>query len=160
MHVEEYLDIMLPRRKKILDLINRLETEKNGERSYKSLKDEIWRINREVSSSKSLEAVSFVTDLVSRNVGILLGMMLGGILGYASDSFSGCGLGGVVGAGVASVSRLANNKPFKIPSISKRTKEWVEAKIESPQEKLLSAVLAKDIPTIQVYHLRRRLQRM
>lgn len=157
MSVEEYLDIMLPRRQKIVALANRFAQKQSDERQRKSLQDEIWRINREVASSKSIETLSFVTDFVSENIAIILGMLIGGMLGYGSASFSGCGVG--AGAG-AVVSRLAKNKSIKVPKTPKKTKEWVEARIENAQERLLSTLLAKDLQVVQVYRLRKKLKKV
>jgi hypothetical protein len=100
-----------------------------------------------------------MTDFISDNVRIVTAIMLGGILGYASGSFAGCGLGGIGGAGTGAASRFMKNKPFKTPNLPKKTRQWLASKIESPQEKLMSVMLAKDIKTIQVYQLKKKLKR-
>jgi hypothetical protein len=50
-------------------------------------------------------------------------------------------------------------RPLKVRKIPRKTIEWFESKIEDQQERLMSTVLAKDISTIQVYQLRKKLNR-
>jgi hypothetical protein len=159
MSVEQYLDIMLPRRKKITKLVDLLlSSGSNRKESHvKRLNDEIWEINRQISTSRGLELLSFVTEFASDNIGIITGLLVGGFLGYTSASFAGCGIGGMAGASLGAAGRLLT-RPFKVRKLPAKTIEWMEAKIEGPGEKLMSMALAKDLPTIQVYQLRKKLK--
>lgn len=159
--VEQYLDIMLPRRQKITKLVDLLLSSGSDRREshVKHLNDEIWEINRQISTSRGLESLSFVTEFASDNIGIITGMLVGGLLGYTSASFAGCGIGGMVGASLGAAGRLLK-KPFKVRKLPAKTIEWIEAKIEGPGEKLMSMALAKDLPTIQIYQLRKKLKRL
>jgi hypothetical protein len=161
MPVEQYLDIMLPRRRKITTLVDLLLSSGPNKREshVKHLNDEIWEINREISTSRGLELLSFVTEFASDNMGIITGILVGGFLGYTSASFAGCGVGGMVGASLGAAGRLLK-RPFKVRKLPAKTIEWMEAKIEGPGEKLMSMALAKDLPTIQVYQLRKKLKRL
>lgn len=151
--VDDYLDIITPRRKKINSLVRELILSGKGDLS--SINDEIWSINKEISSSKTIETLTFLTDFVFSSAPILFGIFAGALLGYSSISLAGCGLGGLLG-GI--VGKLSKRKSLKIPRYPKKTSEWIKAKIESPQEKLLSIMLSKDIKVIQIWNLRRKLK--
>ena len=158
MPVEEYLDIVLPRKKKIASLVDAVISKKGGKhKELSDIKDELWRINQEMSESKKLETVAFLTNFVHDNAGILLQMLVGGYLGYSLGSSVGCGLGGLAGGAVGKI--IAKRKMFKTPELPKKTLEWVKEKIEDPQEKFLSIALSKDIRVIQTWNLRRKLKK-
>lgn len=158
MPVEEYLDIVLPRKKKITSLVDTIISNKEGKhKELSEIKDELWRINQEMSESKKLETVTFLTNFVHNNAAILLQMLVGGYLGYSFGSSVGCGLGGLAGGAVGKI--MADRKMFKTPELPKKTLEWVKEKIEDPQEKLLSIALSKDIRVIQTWNLRRKLKK-
>jgi len=162
MPVQQYLDIVIPRKEKIAKLLNRLlesDADERGRR-VKTLNDEIWKINREISASRTLETISFMTDFATDNMSIIFGMLAGGLLGYTSASFVGCGLGAGVGGGSLGAASRLLKKPLRVRKVPRRTAEWIAAKLESPKEKLMSLLLAKDITTIQVYQLRRKLKRI
>ena len=55
---------------------------------------------------------------------------------------------------------LMKSYPPKIRKIPKKTLEWIESKVESPKERLLSMALAKNITSIRVYELMKRLKRV
>jgi len=152
--VNDYLDIIMPRRKKINSIVRELISSEKGNLS--SIKDEIWRINKEISSSKKIETLTFLTDFIHSSAPILFGMFAGALLGYSSINLAGCGLGGLLG-GIA--GKLTQRKSFKIPKHPKKTIEWMKVKIESPQEKLLSIMLSKEIKVIQMWNLRRKLKK-
>jgi hypothetical protein len=50
-----------------------------------------------VTSSKALGSVSFLTNLVTDNVGIISSMSVGAFVGYSSAEALGCGIGGAAG---------------------------------------------------------------
>jgi len=153
--VEDYLDVILPRRKKINSLLNELMSSENEEAQMKRMNDEIWRINEEISSSKALETLTFLTNFVSDNAKILFGMLVGGLVGYYSASFTGCTVGSISGLAGGIISK---HLPLKTPEYPRKTLEWLKAKIESPEERLLSIMLSKDVKTIQTWRLRKRLR--
>ncbi len=160
MSIEEYLDIIHPRRERINRLISELVSGEEKDQRLKILKDEIWRINEEISSSKAIELLTFLTRFVSDNAQILFGMLVGGVIGYASASFAGCGLGSIGGLMSGAVGKhVSKHAPFKVPRYPKKTIEWIKTKIEGPEERLLAIALAKDIKTIQTWGLRRKLQK-
>jgi len=162
MPFEEYLDIILPRRKKICSLVNSLVSDKeNDQRVRAQVNDEIWKINEEISSSKAIELLTFLTNFVSDNSKILFGMLVGGLVGYSSASFVGCGLGIAGGLAGEMVRKFVSKQgvAFRVTKYPKRTMEWLKEKIESPEEKLLSIMLSKDIRVIQTWALRKKLRK-
>lgn len=160
MPIEDYLDIVLPRRKKINSLVNELILNKGKEKRFSNINDEIWEINREISYSKAVETLTFLTDFVFDNAKILFGIVAGGLVGYSSGSFMGCGLGSMGGLVSGMIGRLVSKRlDFKVPKHPKKTIEWLKEKIESPEERLLSILLSKDIKVIQTWALRRKLER-
>jgi hypothetical protein len=89
--------------------------------------------------------------------------MIGALAGYSSASVIGCAvpeslstLGGLLGAAVGKV--IPSDK-IKVPKPPKKTLEWIKEKIERPEERLLSIVLDKDIKTIQVYLLKKKIRK-
>jgi hypothetical protein len=161
MPVENYLDIILPRREKINSLLNELISGEEKDQQLSKINDAIWKINEEISSSKAIETFTFLTNFVSDNAKILFGMMLGGLIGYSSASFAGCGLGSVGGllSGIVGKS-VSKHMSLKVPKYPKKTIEWIKKKIESPEERLLATMLSKDIKVIQTWALRKKLQKM
>lgn len=157
--VEDYLDIILPRKKKINSLVNEFISHEGKMQWLSRVQDEIWKINEEVSSSKALELLTFATSFVSNNAKILFGMLMGGLIGYSSGSFAGCGLGGLGGlfGGIAE-KLISKHGAFSIPKYPKSTVEWIKEKLESPEERLLSIMLSKDIRVIQIWSLRKKLK--
>jgi hypothetical protein len=158
MPLEEYLDIILPRRKKINALINDLIKTSDREEHISRINDELWEINRDVVSSKSLESLSFLTNLVTDNLNIVSSLLVGATLGYSSGQLLGCGIGSVIGmiAGTGG-KKLSHYAGANIPRIPRKTIEWTKTLLESPQEKMLSLLLSKDVKTIQVWLLRKRM---
>lgn len=160
MVVDEYLDIISPRRDKINSLVNEVITKKESGEALSKINDEIWEINREISSSKAIESLSFFTNFVSDNTKILFGMLAGGLIGYTSGSITGCGLGTFGGFVSGMVGELISKRiALKVPKYPKKTLEWLKAKIEGPEERLLSIMLSKDIKIIQTWALRRKLKK-
>lgn len=160
MPVEDYLDIIQPRRNKINSLLSELMLSEEKNQQLTRIDDEVWKINEEISSSKALESLTFLTSFVSDNAKFLFAMLLGGLIGYSSASFAGCGLGSVGGLASATLGKLiSKHVPFKVPKYPKRTLEWVKEKIESPEERLLSIMLSKDIKVIQAWTLERKLKK-
>ncbi len=159
MPIDDYLDIILPRRKKISELINRVLEQNNKENYISQVNDALWAINKEVNSSKSLETLNFVSELVSSNAGLISSLIVGAAIGFSSANLLGCGLGSAGGAaaGIAS-KKVAQHGKLKIPKYPTRTKEWLKAKLESPQERLISILLCKDLNAIQIWSLRKKLQ--
>lgn len=157
--LEEYLDIIIPRKNKINRLLNSF-LENKKEDSLSGIKAEIWKINKEISNSKALETFTFSTDFAHNNWKILLGMMVGGLIGYSSASFAGCTVGGGAGLIGGIADRIVQKKgAFKIPNHPTKTTEWIKGKIEDPQEKLIATILLKDIKTVQIWNLRRKIKR-
>lgn len=161
MPLEDYLDIIVPRRKKINSLVNELILSKDRDKKLSKLNDEIWEINEEISSSKAIETLTFLTDFVSDNAKILFGMLLGGLIGYSSASFAGCGLGSSLGglSSAAFQKVVSKYEVFKIPKYPKKTLEWLKEKIEGPEERLLAMMLSKDIRVIQTWAVRKKLKK-
>jgi hypothetical protein len=160
MPIEDYLDIIGPRRKKVNSLISQLAAEKGKNAQLSEIRNEIQKINQEISSSKAVESITFATAFVHDNASILWGMLIGGLIGYSSASFAGCGVGSLAGVFGGIAEKIVSRKgAFSIPRYPKKTVEWLKEKIESPEERLLSILLAKDIKTIQVWNLRRRLRK-
>jgi len=158
--VEDYLDIVLPRKKKINSLLDDLISGKGKDQRISEITDEVWRINEEISSSKAIESLTFLTNFVSNNAKILFGMLIGGLIGYSSGSFAGCGLGGIGGIVSGIFGKYVSKRAgLKVPKYPRRTIEWIREKIESPEERLLSIMLAKDIRVIQTWALRKRLKK-
>jgi len=161
MDIEEYLDIVLPRRKKISSLINELIESEEKENLLSSINDKIWEINNEISSSKAIETANFLTNFVFDNASILLTMLAGGVIGYSSASFLGCGLGSIGGVASATAGKLVSkHMNLRIPKYPRKTIEWLKEKIESPQQRLTAAILSKDVKVIQIWALRRKLERI
>jgi hypothetical protein len=158
MSIEEYLDIILPRKKKVMSLIDALVADRAEGKLLQEINAEIWKINEEMSSSKAIESLTFVTDFVSNNVGILSEMLAGGLLGYSIGNVAGCGLGGVLGAVAGKL--VSTRKLVKVSRFPTKTVEWLKEKIESPEEKLLSLILSKDIKVIQIWNLKRKLRKI
>lgn len=160
--IEDYLDTIQPRRKKVNSLINGFistNKENRGKRLLE-LNDALWTINKEISTSKAIESLTFFTDFVSNNAQIVLGVLIGGLIGYSSASFAGCGLGTVGGLSSGFLGKLVSKHAgLRVPKLPKTTIEWLKEKIESPEERLLSMLLSKDVRTIQVWSLRKKLKR-
>ena len=154
--VEKYLDIITPRREKINRLVNELIHDKGKEGRLGKINDELWEINQEISSSKRIETLTFLTNFVFDNANILVGLLAGALLGYFSASTAGCGLGGIAG-GIA--GKITRNKPIKVAKYPAKTAEWIKARLESPQERLLSLILSEDIKVIQIWALREKLKK-
>jgi hypothetical protein len=160
MPIEEYLDIVLPRKQRINRLVEEILSSKKKEETFSKIEDEIWAINCEVSSSKAIECFSFTTNLVFDNARILSSMLLGAFVGYCSGNFTGCGLGSAGGLAIGSVAKKLSEKVnFKVRNYPRKTSEWLKSKMESPEEHIIAKILAKDIKTIQVWSLRKKLNR-
>lgn len=158
--IETYLDIIIPRRRKINKLIKELMTAKENENQLSRINDEIWKINQEISSSKAMESITFLTSFTHDNAKILLSMLVGALLGYSTGSFLGCGVGSIGGfIGGTAGDWVAKRKSFKIPKYPQKTIEWMKAKMEGPEEKVLSIMLSKDIKTIQIWSLQKKLKK-
>jgi hypothetical protein len=159
MPVEEYLDIILPRRKKINALVDQLIKSEDQEIQITQINDEVWKINREVTSSKAFESISYLTSLVTDNIGIISSMLVGALVGYSSAETLGCGIGGATGI-ISNIlgKKMTKHMELNIPKPPRKTIEWFKAKVESPEEKLLSLLLSKDIQAIQVWSLKKRLK--
>lgn len=156
--VEEYLEIILPRRSKINRLIKELTEQSSRNKQVTRINDELWQINRDVVASKSLESLNFLTRLVTDNLNIITSLLIGALVGYSSAELFGCGIGSAIGtAGGILGKRLSRYTGARIPNMPKKTVEWMKTQLESPQEKMLSLLLSKDIKTIQVWQLRRKL---
>ena len=166
MPVEQYLDIVLPRKAKINSLIERF-IKKNEDGTYKSINDEIWKINKEIATSKKIEMYDYLTTFASTNKSLITGLILGGSIGFATASLIGCGFEGAIaslssiGGSIAgkTAARLGLSQRIKAPKPPKKTIEWLKEKIETPQEKMLAAVLSKDVPLIQIWALRKKLNK-
>lgn len=156
--IEDYLDIIIPRRKKINSLVNDLISSGKREQIAK-INDEIWQINRELVSSETLESLTFLTNFVFDNSKILFSMFAGALIGYHAASFAGCGLGGLGGLAGGILEKLTKHKPFKIAEYPRKTTEWIKTKLEGPEEKLLSILLSKDIKVIQLWALTQKLKK-
>ena len=156
--IEDYLDIVVPRRKKINSLVNDLISSGKGEGIAK-INDELWKINRELASSKTLESLTFLTNFVFDNAKILSSMFAGALIGYHAASFLGCGVGSLGGLAGGMLEKLTKHKPFKIAKYPRKTMEWIKTKLEEPEEKLLSILLSKDIKVIQMWALTQRLKK-
>jgi hypothetical protein len=158
--VEDYLDVILPRRKKINNLVNELISSKDKSQHLPMIQDALWKINEELSVSKTIESLTFATRFVSDNSGILFGMLMGGLIGYYSGSFAGCGLGSIGGLASSVAGKVVlKRNAFKLPRYPKKTLEWIKEKCEGSEEKALSKILSKDIKTIQVWALKERLKK-
>lgn len=156
--IEDYLDIIIPRRKKINSLVNDLISRGKREGIAK-INDEIWQINRELVSSKTLESLTFLTNFAFDNAKILFSMFAGALIGYHTASFVGCGLGGLGGLAGGTLEKLTKHKPFKIAKYPRKTTEWIKTKLEGPEEKLLSILLSKDIEVIQLWALTQKVKK-
>jgi len=157
--VEEYLDVLMPRRDKVTTLVDSLLINKDKDKIISSINDEIWKINEELSSSKKVEMLTYTSDFVFGNSGLLFSLLVGGIIGYSSGSFLGCGIGSGLGSLSAYVGSKVMKKRLKFPKYPKRTMEWLKVKIEDPQEKILAAALSKDIRVIQIWNLKKKLKK-
>jgi hypothetical protein len=161
MPIEEYLGIILPRRGKINALVKELVESGSGSREISRINDELWQINKEVVSSKSLESLSFLTNLVTDNLNIVASLLAGALIGYSSAELLGCGIGTAAGTTIGIMGkRLSQRAGVQIPSMPRKTVEWIKTQLESPQEKMLSLLLSKDIKAIQVWQLRKRLRKI
>ncbi len=155
--IEEYLDIIVPRRKRINSLVSELVS--TGIFN-KQLNDEIWKINQEISSSKSLETLDFLTSFTSNNASMIFSVLTGALIGYMSGDFIGCGLGGIGGLTTGIAGKIVSKyQSFKIPRYPRKTIEWIKARIEGPEQRLLSLILAKKTKTIQVWGLRKKMKK-
>jgi hypothetical protein len=155
--IEEYLDIILPRRKKINALIKELIEHGSKNKQISRINDKLWEINKDVVASKSLESISFLTSLVTDNLNIVASLLVGALVGYSSAELLGCSIGSAGGMLLGAFSKkLSQHANAKIPSIPRKTVEWMKTQLESPQEKMLSLMLSKDIKAIQVWQLRRK----
>jgi hypothetical protein len=166
MPIEEYLNIIIPRKKKINSLLDKF-IEKRDPNLTKTINDEIWKINKEITGSKRIELLNYLTSFSPNDVGLISGIIAGCVLGYGSSGLLGCGLDKVVslaaGVGTTSVtSKLTNNhslsKKLNLPKPPKKTVEWIKEKFESQEERLFAKLLSTDIPTIQVWSLRKKLE--
>ena len=158
--VESYLDVILPRRKKINDLVKELISSDSREKQVSRINDELWKINREVVTSKSLESLSFVTSLITDNLSIITILLAGALIGYSSAQVLGCGIGtagGIIGS--IAGKKLSPQMGLKVPQIPRTSIEWLKTQLENPEEKMLSLILSKDVKAIQVWQLRRKLGR-
>jgi len=154
---EEYLDIIIPRKKKINRILGEfLETKKS--QPFQSITEEIWKINSELAQSKSLENYTFAVSFAQNNWKVIFGMMMGALIGFSSGSLTACTVGGGLGTTSAIADKIMQGKGiYKMPKYPKKTIEWIKAKIEDPQEKLIALLLSKDVKTIQLWNLRRKL---
>lgn len=156
MPIEEYLDVILPRKRKINVLLSEMIS-KGSEN--KQLNDELWKINQEVCSSKSLETITCLTNFISNNSSILFGMLTGALIGYFSGDFLSCGLGSMGGLASGFAAKVASKyKSFKVPRYPKKTMEWIKSKIEGPEYKILSLMLSKDTKIIQAWALQEKIK--
>jgi hypothetical protein len=164
MPIGEYLDIILPRRRKINALVRELIEQGSENREISRINDELWQINKDIVSSKSLESLSFLTRLVTDNLNIVASLLAGALIGYSSAELFGCGIGSAAGVASSAIGimrkRFSQQSGARIPSVPRKTVEWMRTQLESPQEKILSLLLSKDIKAIQVWQLRRRLRKM
>jgi hypothetical protein len=161
MPIEEYLDIIIPRKKKINAMIDGFIA-RNDKNLQQSINDEIWEINKEIATSKTIESYSWFAKFVSSKAvisGVLAAITLGvstSLLGCGLESIVGSGSVGSVGASVTAkvIENYGLKKGLKLPKPPKKTVEWLKEKLENPQEKLLAKMLSKDVPVIQVWSLR------
>ena len=158
--VEEYLDIVLPRKKRINCLIEEVLSSKDGQRDISRIEEEIWKINSELSSSKTIETLTFTTSFVFDNAKVISSILIGALIGYSSGSFAGCGIGGAGGLFAGEIAQRFSGRfgKFKVRKYPKKTAEWLKSKIEGPEERLLATILSKDIRAVQVWSLRRKLK--
>ena len=159
MPVEDYLDIVLPRKKKINSLVDEILSSKGKQADFSRIEDEIWQINKEISTSKTLETLTFTTDFVFDNTRVLSSMLIGAMIGYSSGSFAACGMGSAIGLLTGgAVQRFSGKLKFKVRNYPRKTVEWLQSRIEGTEEQLLATILSKDISTIQVWSLRKKLK--
>jgi hypothetical protein len=162
MNLEEYLDIVLPRKKRINNLLDELVISKGKARSNLSqIQSDIMKINSEINNSKKLETLTWGTQLLFNNSQVVASIIAGALIGYTSGNYVGCGIGGVGGAGLGEFSQYISGKytKFKVGKYPPKTTEWLKSKLESAEEKALAAILAKDIKAIQVWSLRKKLEK-
>ena len=149
MPVEQYLDYIIPRKKKINNLLNDIAKNQSGN-SIKSIKDEIWKINNEIENSKAIETWTFLVNLTQKNWKVVLGLIIGSLIG--SNSGNGCSV---------DPNEIKNKIPeksaLKIPDYPKKTVEWLKEKLEDPSEKIIAKMLSQELKTIQVWNIRKRL---
>jgi hypothetical protein len=156
--VPEYLDIILPRREKVNALVDNLLAGNNKDKVLSNINDQIWKINSELSSSKKIEMLTYSSDFVFDNAGVLFSLLVGGIIGYGYGSSIGCGVGSGLGSLGGYVGSKVAKKRLKLPKYPKKTAEWLKEKVENPQERILATALSKDIKAIQVWNIKRKLK--
>ena len=161
MPIEEYLDTIVPRKQKINKLVEGLLTSKDRNKEILQIQEEIWKINKEISSSKKIETLTWTTNILFNNIKVLSTALIGALIGYTSGNFTACGLGGAGGFVAGEVINKVSGKygDFKIPKYPAKTAEWLKSKIEGSEERVLATVLSKDIKAIQVWSLRKKLNK-
>ena len=160
MPIEDYLDVILPRKKRINSLVEELILSKGKKASITQIEDEIWEINKDIHTSKALETLTFTTNFVFDNAKILSSMLIGALIGYSSGSFTACGIGSGAGLLVGSAAQILSGKlNFKLRKYPKKTSEWIQSRIECAEEQVLATILAKDVRTVQVWSLQKKLKK-
>lgn len=156
--IEDYLDRIIPRKAKINNLLNKIASKESKRVSIRGINDEIWKINSEISNSKAIDTWTFFVNITENNWKIILGLLLGGLIGYSSGNYAGCSIGSSIGVASGIANRIAEKKNIlKISHYPQKTIEWIKEKVENQEEKLTAKILSKDLRTIQVWNLRRKI---
>ena len=159
--LETYLDIVCERKQKIRSIVNDiLDKAKMPKETFLSnLQKEIEQMNEEVNSIKSsnkARIIELVTAFTSQNKSIIAGTIAGISMGIGGLGLVGCGAGVVSGLATEVLSRARKiSLPSEVSAVTKR----LSTRLEPHYEKLLATSLSANINAIQLWQLRRRIDK-
>jgi hypothetical protein len=157
--IETYLDIVVPRRDKVQNLVSGIvkKSQPASNAFLSNLQNEIEKVNSEVRtlrSSKKTKLFGLVTNFVTHNKSLVTGCLIAATLGLGGLAVIGCGSG--VAAGIGS-KILQKYQQVYLPKEGKELKEELLRWVEPGYERFLSHLLSRSANVVQVWQLQEKL---
>ena len=159
--IESYLDIVVERKKKIREIVNKIMAQEdiNNENYFSDLRAELERVNAEVRSlnkSAKGQMVDLITNFAIQNKGsIVAGLVTAASMGLMGFGVVSCG----AGIGSSLLTTVVSKKAeIKVPKEASLIGGKINTILEPYCESILAHSLSKDITAIQVWQLRKKLK--
>jgi hypothetical protein len=159
--IEPYLDFVSERKSRIVSIVENIIHAAHPEnRAFlTNLQAEIEKINYEVEKlqgSTRAKTVDLVTNFAMQNKSIIAGLITAASMGIGGLGLIGCGAGIASGLTAKVLSKKANIVvPKEAYTLAGRFATFVEPRYE----KLLASAFSSDIVPVQVWQIRKRLNR-
>lgn len=160
--LESYLDIVVEKRRVISNIVSRILKTPHADniQLLSTIQAEIQRINYEaekLQSSTKAMTLDLFTNFATGNKSIIAGFVMAASMGVGGLGLLGCSAGIATGIGGKVLSTKVD---IQVPKISDKLKDRVSTFIEPSAEKILAKTLSTDINTIQVWQVRKRLNKI